>query len=88
MFTLYMKVVNSSQSVGFTKCRIIPAIYWMTPVLYTFSYFCSKIKIVGSNVYLQSMFLEIVLRKKNFHMTLIMYVFIHILFMQKQCIFL
>ena len=32
MFTLYMKVVNSSQSVGFTKCRIIPAIYWMTPV--------------------------------------------------------
>ena len=32
MFTLYMEVVNSSQSVGFTKCRIIPAIYWMTPV--------------------------------------------------------
>ena len=30
MFILYMKVVNSSQSAGFTKCRIIPAIYWMT----------------------------------------------------------
>ena len=32
MFTLYMGVVNSSQSVGFTKCRIIPSIYWMTHV--------------------------------------------------------
>ena len=32
MFTLYMEVVNSSQSVGFTKCRVIPSIYWMTPV--------------------------------------------------------
>ena len=33
MFTLYMEVVNSSQSVGFTKCRIIPSIYWMTHVV-------------------------------------------------------
>ena len=32
MCTLYMEVVNSSQSVGFTKCRIIPSIYWMTHV--------------------------------------------------------
>ena len=32
MSTLYMEVVNSSQSVGFTKCRIIPSIYWMTHV--------------------------------------------------------
>ena len=32
MFTLCMEVVNSSQSVGFTKCRIIPSIYWMTHV--------------------------------------------------------
>ena len=27
-----MEVVNSSQDVGFTKCRIIPAIYWITHV--------------------------------------------------------
>ena len=36
MFTLYMEVVNSSQSVGFTKCRIIPSIYWMTHVTMKF----------------------------------------------------
>ena len=31
MLILYMEVVNSSQSVGLPKCRMIPAIYWMTP---------------------------------------------------------
>ena len=32
MFTLYKEVVNSSKSVGFTKCRIIPSMYWMIHV--------------------------------------------------------
>ena len=33
-----MKVVNSSQGVGFTKCRIIPAIYWITHVVVFFTF--------------------------------------------------